>query len=468
MKQQAAARADSPSAFFRVADRRVRKSAKVHVVRLGDDIKVRPDRLSAYCFRQSDGLAHDLMTLIGAVKYADRKLMRHHSKGWERYLHIELPVFRLNIWLQQSVQDSLVHCLNYLTGDIWSFSFTERTGRPPTLGQSPLSGISLSNRDLLFVPFSHGLDSYGQVRLWQCEHPDTEVVCVFADARISGVDHGDGLNRRTSEHIQYVRVPVSVKPMRRAEPSFRSRPFMFYLLAGLGAIESGANKVMIPENGQGSIGGSLIVTGHEAKHRSCYPGFTAKLSRFVEALTGKRVKFYHPALFKTKGAVLRALADVGEDVRAVLARHSSCSCDARLTSRDGRMFHCGLCGNCLLRRAAEHSVDLDGTTEYLFEDLSAGTLESALRSGNGEVKMRFFHDLARNGARDMQRLADLVSASSGSAAQVAAIDLARFVDGGIEYATSSLSRLLNCHAAEWGEFLSACGENSWISRTARG
>jgi hypothetical protein len=82
--------------------------------------------------------------------------------------------------------------------------------------------------------------------------------------------------------------------------------------------------------------------------------------------------------------------------------------------------------------------------------------------------MRFFHDLARNGARDMQRLADLVSASNGDAAQVAATDLARFVDGGIEYATSSLTRLLNCHAAEWGDFLSTCGENSWISRTARG
>ncbi|HIE5948397.1 adenine nucleotide alpha hydrolase family protein [Burkholderia cepacia] len=243
---------------------------------------------------------------------------------------------------------------------------------------------------------------------------------------------------------------------------------MFYLLAGFGAIESGANKVMIPENGQGSIGGSLIVTGHEAKHRSCYPGFTAKLSRFVEALTGKRVKFYHPALFETKGAVLRALSDAGEDVRAVLGRHRSCSCDARLTSRDKQMFHCGVCGNCLLRRAAEHSANLDGATEYLFEDLSADTLESALRSGDGEVKMRFFYDLARNGARDMQRLADLVSASNGGAAQVAAVDLGRFVDGGIENATSSLTRLLNCHAAEWGDFLATCGENSWISRTARG
>lgn len=81
MNHQSAAHPNAPSAFFRVTDRRARKSSKVQTVRLGDDIQVRPDRLSAYCFRQSDGLAHDLMTLIGAVKFADRKLMRHHSKG---------------------------------------------------------------------------------------------------------------------------------------------------------------------------------------------------------------------------------------------------------------------------------------------------------------------------------------------------------------------------------------------------
>ncbi|MDH6148254.1 MULTISPECIES: hypothetical protein [Paraburkholderia] len=463
-----ASRDQAPSATFRVTDGPAHKTAKAHLVRLGVDITVRPDRLSAYCFRQSDGLAHDLMTLIGAVKYADRSLMRHHSKGWGRRLHIELPVFKRNVWLQSSVQDALAHCLNYLTGDVWSFSFTERTGVPPTLEQSPLNNISLSNRELLFVPFSHGLDSYGQVRLWQLAQPNTEVVCIYADARASGVVKGNGSRCKVSEGVQYLRLPVAVKTTRRAEPSFRSRPFLFYLLASFGAIESGANRVMIPENGQGSIGGSLVTTGHEPKHRSCYPGFTKKLSRFIEALTGARVEFYHPALFETKGRVLRALSDAGEDVRAVLNAHRSCSCDARLTSRDGQLFHCGVCGNCLLRRSAEHFMNLDDATEYLFCDLTAQTLAAALRPGEGKVKMAFFSDLARNGARDMQRLADFAVESGGKPVQTAAIDLARFVPGSIEHTTNSLTRLVDCHAAEWMDFLSACGESSWISRTARG
>ena len=461
-------RDDLPSAHFRVTDKRGRKSSKVHVVRLGEQIKVRPDFLAEYCFRQPDSLSHDLMTLIGAVKYADRALLRQHSKGWGRQLHIELPVFKLNVWLLPEVQSSLVHCLNYLTGDSWSFSFMQRAGTPASLPQPPLREISLGNREAIFVPFSHGLDSFAQVRLLQMAQPATEVVCVYADARASGTVSKSVLKRRGVGGIQHVPVPVSVKTRRHPESSFRSRPFMFYLLAGYGALESGTNRVMIPENGQGSIGGSLVTTGHEPKHRSCYPGFTAKLSNFVEALTGRRIEFYHPALFETKGAVLRSLADAGEDVRVALQRHWSCSCDARTASRDGKMFHCGVCGNCLLRRSAEHAAGVDGATQYLFEDLTAEALESALRPGEGSVKLRFFSDLARNSARDMQRLADLALAPGHKAAQSTAVDLARFIDAGLDQTKSNLAALLERHASEWLNFMSNCGEGSWISRIARG
>ncbi|AEA60133.1 7-cyano-7-deazaguanine synthase [Burkholderia gladioli] len=461
-------RDDIPSSIFRVVYGPARRSSKSRLVRLGTDILVRPDHLSAYCFRQSDGLAHDLMVLIGAVKYADRKLMRHHSKRWERRLHIELPVFKKNIWLQPDVQASLVHCLNYLTGDEWSFSFTERVGKAPTLSQSPLHEISLANRDLIFVPFSHGLDSYGQVRLLQQTQPEAEVVCIHADARGASGDSDTGLKWKRTDRIRYIRVPVVVKNIGHAEPSFRSRPFMFYLLAGFGALESGSNKVMIPENGQGSLGGSLVTTGHEPKHRSCYPGFTTKLSRFLEALTGKRVQFYHPALFQTKGQVLQALVDAGEDVRDVLRMHRSCSCDARLASLSKQLYHCGVCGNCLLRRTAEHAVRVSDATEYLFDDLTAATLESGMRTGEGEIKLDFFCDLARNGVLDMQRLAECSQDAHVSRVLGMAVDLARLDGASVERVSENVSHLLGQHAAEWKNFLVACGENSWISKVARG
>ncbi|RAS33147.1 hypothetical protein [Paraburkholderia bryophila] len=458
---------DIPVTAFRVTTKRARKSAKVEIIRLGEDIQVDASTLSEYAFQESDGIAHDLMTLIGAVKFADRSLRRHHAKSWTRRIHIEIPVFKLNAWLMPGVRDALVQCLNYLTGDSWSFEFVARDGAAPALQQSPLSDISLRNRDIVFVPFSHGLDSYGQVRLLQLSEPETEVVCVYADARSAG-GHRSALQRKNMAGVQYVGVPVKVRRLRHPEGSFRSRPFMFYLLASLGAIASGGNRVMIPENGQGSIGGSLVTTGHEPKHRSCYPGFTAKLSNFLKALTGSHVAFYHPALFETKGSLLRALAEHREDVRAILSRHPSCSCDARLASHDQKKYHCGICGNCLLRRAAEHSARLEDGTEYLFNNLKASSLEDALRPGDNKVKLKFFGDLARNGVRDMQRLADAGTASQRRAVQAAAIDLSRFVDDDIAVTTMKLSGLLEQHALEWSAFLATCGQDSWISKIARG
>ncbi|WP_229514191.1 hypothetical protein [Paraburkholderia terrae] len=458
---------DIPAASFRVTTKRARKSSKVQIVRLGEDIRVDATTLSEYSFRESDGISHDLMTLIGAVKFADRSLRRHHAKCWARRIHIEIPVFRLSTWLMPDVRETLVQCLNYLTGDSWSFEFVERDGSAPALQQSPLSDISLGNRDIVFVPFSHGLDSYGQVRLLQLSEPKTEVVCVYADARSAG-GHRGALKRKNMAGVQYVGVPVKVRRLHHPEGSFRSRPFMFYLLASLGAIASGGNRVMIPENGQGSIGGSLVTTGHEPKHRSCYPGFTAKLSNFLKALTGNHVTFYHPALFETKGSLLRALAERREGVRAILNRHPSCSCDARLASHDQKKYHCGVCGNCLLRRAAEYSARLEDGTEYLFTDLKAGSLADALRPGGHNVKLKFFADLARNGVRDMQRLADTGTASQRRAVQIAAVDLSRFIADDIAVTTTKLAGLLEQHALEWSAFLATCGQDSWISKIARG
>src|SRR3989442_8725186 len=53
-----------------------------------------------------------------------------------------------------------------------------------------------------------------------------------------------------------------------AESSFRSRPFIFYSLAAYGASLAGSKRVLIPENGQGSIGGSLVLLGNASDRKS--------------------------------------------------------------------------------------------------------------------------------------------------------------------------------------------------------
>lgn len=459
-------RSGTPVARFVVTAGERRRSSKAQVVHLSKEIRVRPDALAEYCFSQPDAMAFDLMTVIGAVSFADLSLIRRHSQGWSRRLELEIPVYDVSRW-SSPVDDSLAHCLNYLTGDAWSFRFVKRTDHLPEIVQSTLSGGLGGNRPRVFVPFSHGLDSYAQVRLLQRDEPLTEIVCIRASDR-PWKSIKAALRHDSARSIQYIPVPVSVRRQHHSERSFRTRPFIYYLLAAYGAVISGNARVMIPENGQGSLGGTLVTTGHEARHRSCYPVFTRKLSQFVQNLTGSSIEFYHPALFKTKGRVLKALSDTGEPMAAALSEHESCSCSARFAHRSHRRIHCGVCGNCLLRRTAEEYVGVSGTTEYLFANLQAETLEGALLDGDHGRYMKFFTDLARNGARDMQRLADIPGNMGRSAVLTTAVDLARGLSESRVDIEESLLALLNQHTSEWSAFLTACGDRSWVSKTARG
>ena len=129
-------------------------------------------------------------------------------------------------------------------------------------------------------------------------------------------------------------------------------------MAAYGAAMSGAHRVLVPENGQGSLGGSLVPLGIEAPHRSCHPGFTTRLGRFVFSLTGHEVGFEHQALFMTKGQVLSSLVKIQSNSSEWLAAHPSCTYDARHAHDGGRKVHCGVCGNCLLRRLSVHAAGI--------------------------------------------------------------------------------------------------------------
>ena len=66
--------------------------------------------LHEFCFSAPTGISHDIASLLGAVRLADRGFVRHHSRAWERTLEIELPVYELSTWRTQTVTNSLEDC----------------------------------------------------------------------------------------------------------------------------------------------------------------------------------------------------------------------------------------------------------------------------------------------------------------------------------------------------------------------
>lgn len=325
--------------------------------------------------------------------------------------------------------------------------------------------VSLPAAEYVGIPYSDGLDSYAQARLLLEREPDVNLICTFTNSK-GGAQSWEALCKAQTraDRIQSIPVPMGVAEPHHSEPTFRSRPFIFYSLAAYGAALAGSKRVLIPENGQGSIGGSLVLIGNEAPHRSCYPGFLLRLGRLLSALLQREIAFEQPGLLFTKGQVISELIKL-EGQQAWTGKWS-CSHDQRHSHLNGARVHCGVCGGCVLRRVSLAAANVCDDTAYLFERLSAPTLEEALAKG-GEVRaIKAMKDVAGNSVRDMQRLSELASISGDSRIQEMALDVAEAQGKSPEEALQGLRVLLDAHRNEWTKFVEMCGQQSWVGKFA--
>ncbi|WP_422088297.1 hypothetical protein [Variovorax sp.] len=431
---------------------------------IGDNFAVQTGLLHEVCFTEISSLSRDLSVVLGAVKCADRSVRRQHGSTWSRHLKLTVPVYELSNWRKKEVVGSLTGALQYLTGDYWNFEFVKRRRKPESIGQVPLFGAP--DRSRVFVPFSHGLDSFAQSELLKVEQA-VDVIPVHL--RSSNVERTlQSIGRASKRKLTPVSVSARVYEPKHAEPSFRTRPFLYDSLAAYASVLSGGGAVVIPENGQGSLGGSLVRLGAEAPHRSCHPGFTSRLSHFLWNLTGERVSFIHPALFKTKGEVLKELVDLRFDSDSWLSEHPSCSYDARHANREGKQVHCGLCGNCLLRRMSIHAAGIADPTPYKVRNLHANSLEEALVADDEVRSLHAYKDVGRNAGRSMQRLAEITRSNENYRVDAEVEGLARYQNRAVAEVREALVRMLDQHHCEWTKFLSYAGKSSWVAKLARG
>lgn len=418
--------------------------------------------LERYLFRSDDARLADLTALLSAVRYADRAKRRELTKCWARHIEVEVAVSDPPFWKRDELQSALTDTLAFLTGDVWSFKFARRRARREPF-QHHL--VKPPEQQRVFMPYSNGLDSRAIATQLRTQNRDVELVLVNLRAKDSPTAWQKLGNGRNAFDV--VQVATYSRDPPDSEPTFRSRAFIYALLSGYGAGVAQPAQVWIPENGQGSLGGSLAPLGIEAPHRSCHPGFTRRLSRVVGLLTGHEVHYEHAALFRTKGQVLQTLWKTDPDSKSWLADHRSCSYDARQTSHAKKLWHCGVCGNCILRRMSLVSIGIDDTTGYLAKDLRASTFTGSF--GDAVPKtIKAQKDVAFNTVRSMQRLADLADEMMGMRVQAEASALARGLNEPLSTVNDKLEAFLKQHRIEWQQFLEHCGSASWVTHYARG
>jgi hypothetical protein len=415
-------------------------------ISVGRDIVLNPQALQDFGGHLFKDVEHDLVVVCGAIAFADRLVLRRRGSGWPRSFHLTIAVLDLNAWKRNQVINSLQEALEYVTGDQWTFNFVSG-GRRITV---PQGSWRFADGPFVVLPFSDGLDSYLQWQLLKIEEPHVSPVRMQTSSRALSEARNRLIDAVGSARNRRVRFPVSLRVGNHAEPTYRTRTFLFFSMAALAAAKLGTTRVVIGENGVGALGPSLIPYGDECPHSTTHPAFTRRLSRFLNELLQTQIAFEHPQVFHTKGQVLARAINLG-----VKGWESTNSCvrDAR-SGLDG--LPCGVCSGCLLRRTAIWAAG-DERTGFFWEDLSAGSLDQSRRNRCGREATKNDHDIMHFGAHAMASLARLSMLSPEALVyQQAAYELVG-PDGNLGQAAEEVHRLVGTYADEWRSFLNWSG-----------
>lgn len=431
---------------------------------LGHDLVIQPDTLGGYCLREMPRRADDLVLLAGVIAYADKMAPRRVARAWERRLHVSVPVLEPDFWAQRRVGNVLERLLRLLTGDAWSFDFVPR--RTP-LGDGRQTALPFGDAPALVMPFSDGLDSMAVARLTAAANPRSGLILVTT-GRLRDPD-ADWRVRHFRGGYHRVRVPFSMprdaSAKRSREPSYRSRAFVFGAMAGVAACLLGADRVVVSESGQGSLGPSLTSVGNEAPDVRMHPAYTETLAELLGLVFDCQIRFDHPRLWWTKGETLTALKAAG--LADDWERTRSCSRDARHASFGRRRAQCGVCANCLLRRQSLMAAGLDVPQEqYIWPRLSASTLAEAAAESARPTR----HNDEQHAVCGVLAMAELAALDrpglSRPSMDWALADLAEVLDQQVAEVRHRLGRLLAAHRREWDTFVAAQGQASFVAHFA--
>ena len=418
--------------------------------------------LEKFSFSKLSAEQFDLATLSNLVSRVDRLAIRERKNGWLRNLEITMPTHNPSLWQTPNVLETLRETLRFLTGDNWDFTFVARDKEDPFLKNQPTLPFYPPTPPAI-IPYSGGMDSWAAALYLLHKTPTNPPLLL--QLKDSG---GKNFFKAPQGHGQpfFLRLPYSQKSQdgKKKEESYRSRSFKFFVSAGLAAQLSGSMRVVIPENGQGAFGPTLLRYGSEWPLRGNHPGFTKRLEKLFTIITDDTPIFDHVFLWMTKGEVLKKITDYGAHEH--WKETHSCPRPTRKFPIPKGNMNCGVCSNCLLRRVAIHTAGLSDKDDlYVWQDLDSETLDLALLPGASKASSKNDKSYAWLAIQDHVLLANPEILNS-AAFKIETYEIAQALNISIHEADQKLNHLLLKHAEEWQSFLDARAQRSWVRQWA--
>jgi Queuosine biosynthesis protein QueC len=448
----------SSTIAIQVAEREVRTPRGVQRCQIGTDVQFLTERLESYFFAQWEPVAYDALLLAAAVEFADVTHVRP-TQMWRRDFELRIPVHEPERWNSTGVTDALHDTLAFLTGDRWALRFYARVqpARTPRQRLFPLP----SNVDTV-IPFSNGLDSRCVAGLLARKMGSALVRIRLGSA--ASDNEASAWSRQA-----FTAVPYYVRPQndRRRESTGRSRGFKFAVISAIAAFLAKAERIIIPESGQGAIGPALVTVGQAYEDYRSHPLFTRRMEEFVQAIFNHRVRFTFPQIWQTKGETLRQFVEETGDHAWSSTR--SCWQQNRHVSVDGKARQCGICAACMLRRMSVHAAGLvEAANCFVWEDLSASRFEDGAAPSFPRPKITpTLREYAIAGVLHLDHLAGLLrSKANAPALRLASFQLGQALGLSQADGAARLDRLLLQHAQEWHAFVRSLGPSSFVASWA--
>lgn len=293
----------------------------------------------------------DLVSVAAHIYAADRSTPR--GRDWTRHIQLQLHVSAPRLWMP--VQAGLTHALSVLTDDEWDLDFVE--GRT-ALGVEQQAWLALARKQppTAIALFSGGLDSFAGAARWLEEHPHESLglLSLCSSTVVAKVqrDLVARLGEAYPGRISALRVPLNLIKAPDVERSQRTRGLLYTAIASAAADWSGAKRVLIFENGYGSLNPRLAEHQRGAQAtKSTHPFVLHLLEQAYHAL-GLQVLIELPYGGYTKAELLTGIPDRLKD-----AIRLTVSCDG-FPQRLKDVKQCGSCGSCILRQQSLKSAGL--------------------------------------------------------------------------------------------------------------
>ena len=434
-------------------------SARRHWLRceIGKDLQFDSGRLQTYCLAKWDSRVYDAFVVAAAVEFCDHT-KRRPSTGWGRDFVLRVPVHDLDHWSSTEVSTALHDALTFLTGDRWRITFTKRMKLAPPTQQG---NFNMPDDSCVIMPFSDGLDSCAVAGLTKFERGKDLILVQLGSKSL-------GRRRTKTPRLPFASIPYGVRHGNKGsvESSARSRGFKFALLSGLAAYLSQADRVIMPESGQGALGPVLIPVGQAYEDYRNHPLFTDRMTVFLSVLFGHKVRYTYPRLWHTKGETLAEfVAKCPDGPNWIQPR--SCWQGQRHVSVSGKMRQCGICTACMLRRMSVHAAGLTECEQsYVWEDLTAPRYEDGAAPSFGNKKPKgAMYEHAIAGTLHLDHLAGILHTFANQAGSARQVDLlSKSLGFSEEEVRTKLKRLLEKHAKEWGSFIDSLGPKSFVAQ----